>query len=111
MKPDPFVRTVLLLIAVFLGLIALRPLTTSQKVQAESEAAYSFYIEPGTTMLTSPDGSQNVIGKVVVDLRSGKIWGFPTLQPQPYPKVTTTGQPPLVSPIYLGRYDFGATAK
>ncbi len=111
MKPGPFVRTLLLLITVFLGLIALRPLVTPQNVRAESDGEHSFYIEPGTTMLTSPDGSQNVIGKVVVDLRNGKIWGFPTHRPEPYPRVENTNQPPVVSPIYLGRFDFGATTK
>ncbi len=111
MKPGLFVKTLLLLITAFLGLIALRPLVTPQKIQAASEAEHSFYIEPGTTMLTSPDGSQNVIGKVVVDLRNGKIWGFPTNRPEPYPRAANTAEPPAISPIYLGRYDFGAAAK
>jgi len=107
-KPDLFVKALLLLTTLFLGLIALRPLVTPPKVRAQSEANYRVYIEPGTTMLITPDGRQNVIGKVVVDLRNGKIWGFPTLSPEPYPKANVTGQPPVVSPIYLGRYDFGA---
>jgi hypothetical protein len=111
MKPNLFVKTLLFLITVFLGLIALRPLVAPQKAQAESEKKFDFYFEPGTTRLTSPDGSQNVIGKVVVDLRNGKIWGFPTLRPEPYPGATDTGQPPVVKPIYLGRYDFTATAR
>jgi hypothetical protein len=107
-KPDPFVKALLLLTTLFLGLIALRPLVTPPKVRAQSEANYRVYIEPGTTMLITPDGRQNVIGKVVVDLRNGKIWGFPTLRPEPYPRANVTGQPPVVSPIYLGRYNFGA---
>ena len=111
MKPGLFVSALLVLTTVFLGFIALRPLVTPQMVKAESEAEHDFYIEPGTTRLTSPDGSQNAIGKVVVDLRNGNIWGFPTNRPEPYPRAGSTAQPPVVSPIYLGRYDFGGMTK
>jgi hypothetical protein len=98
MKAEPFIRPLLFLITIFLGLIALGPLVTSQKVQAESEVSHSFYIEPGTTLLTSPDGRQNVIGKVVVDLTNGNVWGFPTNRPKPYPTTTVAGRPPVVPP-------------
>jgi hypothetical protein len=111
MKADLFVRTLLLLITVSLVLNALGPHVASQQAQTESEACRSFYIEPGTTMLVSPDGSHNVIGIVVVDLKNGKIWGFPTHGPHPYPKASVTGKPPVVSPIYLGRYNLDATTR
>lgn len=111
MKADLFMRTLLLLLTIFLGLIALEPLATSQKVQAESEMSHRFYIEPGTTLLTSPDGRQNVIGKVVVDLTNGNVWGFPTNWPKPYPTTTVAGKPPVVVPIYLGRFDLDATTR
>ena len=111
MKPDPLVRTLLLLVTVFLGLIALGPIIASQKVRAESEANHTYYIEPGTTTLTSPDGRRNVIGKVVIDLTNGKIWGFPTGRPDPYPSATVTGTPPVVSPIYLGGCALAATTR
>jgi len=39
-KPDPFVKALLLLTTLFLGLIALRPLVTPPKVRAQSEANY-----------------------------------------------------------------------
>jgi hypothetical protein len=89
MKRDPFVRIFLAAIAAFLGLIALRPLI------------------PET--VRTPDGSAQVIGKVVVDLRNGKVWGFPTLGPQPYPMDPTKTEPPVSHPVYLGQYDFAAT--
>jgi hypothetical protein len=111
MKADPFVKTLLLLITIFLGLSALGQIAASQKVRAESEMTHRFYIEPGTTLLTSPDGSQNVVGKVVVDLTTGKIWGFPTNAPRPYPTATVTGHTAVVTPIYLGRFDLEATAR
>ncbi len=111
MKPDPFVRTLLIVITVFLGLMALRPVVAPEKAQAESAQKFDFYIEPGTTMLRAPDSSRQVTGKVVVDLRSGKIWGFPTLGPQPYPTDAAKSEPPVSDPIYLGRYNFAATNK
>ena len=77
MKRDPFVRIFLAAIAAFLGLIALRQLIP-EKVEAQAHPKYDFYIEPGTTTVRTPDGSAQVIGKAVVDLRNGKVWGFPT---------------------------------
>ena len=108
MKRDPFVRIFLAAIAAFLGLIALRPLIP-EKVEAQAHPKYEFYIEPGTTTVRAPDGSTQVIGKVVVDLRNGKVWGFPTLGPQPYPMDPTKTEPPVSHPVYLGQYDFSAT--
>ena len=110
MKPDSLVRTLLIVIAVFLGLIVLRPQGV-EKVQAQSLQKFDVYIEPGTTMLRTPDSSQQVLGKVVVDLRNGKVWGFPTLGSQPYPMDPTKSVPPVSHPIYLGQYDFAATAR
>jgi len=108
MKRDPFVRFFLLVITASLGLIVLRPLIP-EKVEAQAHPKYDFYIEPGTTTVRAPDGSVQVIGKVVVDLRNGKVWGFPTIGPQPYPMDTTKPEPPVSHPIYLGQYDFPAT--
>jgi hypothetical protein len=107
MKPDHVVRTLLIIIAAFLGLIALRPLA-EEKTQADSAQGFHFYIEPGTTTLRAPDNSRQVMGKVVVDLRTGKVWGFPTLGSQPYPMDVTKAEPPVSRPIYLGQYDFAA---
>jgi hypothetical protein len=77
-------------------------------VQAQTTGVYPVYIEPGTRMLRAPDGSTRVFGKVVVDLRGGGIWGFPTLADSPYPIDTTSPQPPVSKPIYLGQFDFAA---
>jgi hypothetical protein len=107
MKPDTFVRTLLLVIAVLLGVLVLRPLA-QQKAQAQALQNYNLYIEPGTTMVRSPDATLQVQGKVVVDLRNGKAWGFPTLGSQPYPMDTTRPEPPVSHPIYLGQFDFAA---
>ena len=64
------------------------------------------YIEPLTTTLRKPDGTGQMEGKVVIDLRNGDIWGFPTLTSAPYPVDTTNTKPPVSEPMYLGRFDF-----
>ncbi|HMK29158.1 MAG TPA: hypothetical protein VK473_05680 [Terriglobales bacterium] len=110
MTMDREVKTLLLVLSLFLGVIALRPLLAPQPVQAQADSS-SLYIEPGTTMLRSPDGSTQVMGKVVVDLKNGKVWGFPTLNNAPYPVDMTNPTPPVSKPIYLGRFDFAAMHK
>lgn len=106
-KTNLFDRLVLTLIALFLGLIAVRPFLTPQTVKAQAEN-HDFYIEPGTTMLHSPDKEQHLAGRVVVDLTTGKIWGFPTITDALYPLDPTKTTPPVSYPIYLGRFDFSA---
>jgi hypothetical protein len=101
-------KTILLLIVVLLSVIALRSYQTPQRVEAQSSGRYDFYIEPGTYMLRTPDGSRQVLGKVVVDMKSGDVWGFPTLSSDPYPVDVTKTVPPTSKPIYLGKYDFAA---
>lgn len=76
-------------------------------VQAQS-SNYPIYIEPGVTMLRAPDGSRQVLGKVVVDLRNGNVWGFPTTVQQPFPIDVTQQKPPTSTPFRLGRFDLSA---
>jgi len=64
MKRDPFVRIFLVVIAGFLGLIALRPLIPD-KVEAQAHPKYDFYIEPGTTTVRAPDGATLLAGAQV----------------------------------------------
>src|SRR6185295_17023877 len=73
---DWYGQCVLTLIAVLLAVIAMRAIASP--VVASAQSAYGYlYIEPRTTTLRNPDGSQQLQGKVVIDLRNGKIWGFP----------------------------------
>jgi hypothetical protein len=102
---DIFTRCALGLIALFLGIIALRPVARPEIVRAESDNSH-LYIEPGTTVLRKPDLTQQVEGKVVIDMRSGDIWGFPTLAGTPYPVDLTRAEAPVSAPIYLGKFDF-----
>jgi hypothetical protein len=63
-------------------------------------------------MLRAPDNGRQVLGKVVVDLRNGNIWGFPTLTQEPY-SIDATGkyQSTYITPFLLGKFDFAATNK
>lgn len=101
----------LIAIAACLVVLVCRPVATPTVVEAESGAPYPFYVEPGYVMLRSPDASQQVMGKVVIDMRNGKVWGFPTLGDSPYPIDITTKTPPTSRPIYLGKFAFGDTEK
>ena len=107
MKLDTFTKTALTAIALFLGAIALRPLLGPPASHAQGNGS-DLYIEPGVQTLRAPDGSRESLGKVVVDLRTGNIWGFPTGTGSPYPIVNTQSEPPTSRPFLLGRFDFAA---
>ena len=101
MKFDFVVKLPLLVIAVSLGAIAVHLYVAPPAVEAQSGLAHSLYFEPGTFTLRAPDASRSVLGKVAVDLRNGNIWGFPTLQTDPYPGLESI--PTLPSRILSGR--------
>lgn len=111
MKIDWLVKTLLFAAAVFLGTIALRPLLLPSPVRAQAHEIYPFYVEPGTVMLRAPDGSRQVYGRMVIDLRNGKIWGFPTMTQDPYPVDQMKSDAPTSRPFLLGKFAFGDTDK
>jgi hypothetical protein len=104
MKIDRVVRSLLLVIAVSLAAIALHPYIAPGAVMAQSGDAHDVYVEPGTAMLRAPDGSRQVLGKVVVDLRNGNVWGFPTLTQDPYPSNGAQTTPQTSHPFLLGKF-------
>ena len=83
MKVDWVVKGLLATIAISLGAIAVRPYLAPPVVSAQTGEVHPLYFEPGTFMLRAPDGSQQVYGKVAIDMRNGKIWGFPTFTQDP----------------------------
>jgi hypothetical protein len=112
MKSNSVTNLLLLVIAVLLFAIATRSLRAPEAVHAQAaDAPYPFYLEPGTYMLRAPDGSSQTYGKVVVDLRNGKIWGFPTLGPQPFPINMIDNKPQTSHPFALGKFAFEDTNK
>jgi hypothetical protein len=112
MRSNRLTHVMLMVIALSVGTIALRELRTPPTTQAQSSDIYPFYIERGTRMLRAPDNGRQVLGKVVVDLRNGNIWGFPTLTQEPYP-IDATGntKAPTSHPFLLGKLDFAVTNK
>lgn len=110
MRLSLFDRIALAVATVFLGIIALRPLMLPAEVHAET-AINHFYVEPGVHTLLSPDRSQLVQGKVMVDMSTGSIWGFPTAPDTPYPIEILKQQPATSSPIYLGKFDLAAARR
>jgi hypothetical protein len=110
-KKDTLTNALLGVIAVALIVIAARPYVSPAPVAAEQTPVHAFYIEPGVQMLRYPDGTGQVYGKVVVDLRSGKIWGFPTGTADPYPSYPLDSKPTVSKPFALGRFAFEDTEK
>jgi hypothetical protein len=106
MKKDSLTTLLLLLIAMALIAIAIRPYVAPETVQAQSGSAYPYYIEPGTQLLRSPDGTKQVYGRVIVDMRTGKIWGFPTIGQDVYPYNSVDPKPQTSHPFYLGKFAF-----
>ncbi len=104
MRVDWFAKTVLLAIAILLGVIAWRLEPTPPVVEAQFSEGRAVFVEPGVSMLRAPDGSRQVLGKVIVDLRNGNIWGFPTLTQDPYPSAGTNTTPPTSHPFLLGKF-------
>jgi hypothetical protein len=82
-----------------------------QPAQAESNQPYPLYIEPGTQMLRAPDGSKQVYGRVMIDMRTGKVWGFPTNSTDTYPTNALDSKPQVSHPFVLGRFAFEDTEK
>ena len=104
MKPDWFVKLLLSVIVVLLGTLVLRPFFQPAPVEAQSVDGRSFYVEPGYTMLRKADGSGSMYGKMMIDMRTGDIWGFLTLVEGPYPVDPGKSEPPHSRPIYLGKF-------
>lgn len=77
MRSDRSVKCLLLVIALLLGVIAVRPYVAPPAVSAQSAEPSPFFIEPGVTMLRAPDASRQVLGKVMIGYAQRKCLGVP----------------------------------
>jgi len=111
MNTDPHLKSILLLIALLLFVIAARPYLGPERVEAQSSEGNEFYIEPGTYMLRAPGGNRQGFGRVMVNRRTGDVWGFPTITSDPYPTDATKSEPPVSEPFYLGKFNFAAARR
>jgi hypothetical protein len=106
-RPYRFV-TLAVVAACAAGLLCDRVLRSPDVVHAQDQSAPWLYVEPGVTDIVTPDGNRRFLGKIAIDLRNGKVWALPTLQPAPYPRDHTTTTPPNVDPVFLGRYNLSS---
>lgn len=104
MKLDWFVRSALAAIVLLLVVLVVSPWSQPVPVQAQAADARELYVEPGYTMLRKPDGSGQMYGKMMIDMRTGDIWGFPTMIEGPYPVDPGKSEPPKSHPMYLGKF-------
>jgi hypothetical protein len=107
MAQDRYNKILLTAIALSLSVIAIRPYVNPSHTLAGVSPS-DLYIEPGVFMLRGPNGTGQQLGKVVVDLHTGKIWGFPTGTNAPYPVAVNRSELPKSSPILLGKFDLAA---
>lgn len=108
MPKDLYTKTLLTTIALSLAVIACRPLISPRPILAGASSP-DLYIEPGVFPLRAADASRSQVGKVVVDLRTGNVWGFPTSPDSPAPFSLLGGSGVTVSkPFLLGKFDLNA---
>jgi hypothetical protein len=107
MTRELYRNIILTLIAGLLFILALRP-TASVKAQ---EARGNWYVEPRSVLVPSEDGATKVSGKLMINLNTGDIWGFPTKSVLPYAVDPLGKTPPVVKPVYLGRFDLAAAQR
>jgi hypothetical protein len=111
MKLDGSFKLLLLVIALFLAVIAFRPVVEPRPVLAQDAAPYPFHIEPGTVTLRKPDGTQTW-GKIAIDMRNGNVWGFPMkAQNTPYPVYGPSDTTRISHPMYLGQMAFSEATR
>lgn len=99
------IRFILTALALLLAVLAIRLFESPAAVRAQSEG---LYIEPGYTIIRSPDGLTQLKGKIVINLNNRDVWGFPTLVDGPYPVDLAGNKPPVSKPIFLGTFDLSA---
>jgi hypothetical protein len=107
MRIDLYTKCVLTALVILLAVIAFR---NPMPVRAALDPS-NLWIEPGYTSLRAPNGEMQVQGKMVVNLATGDIFGFPTGTGGPYPVDPTSSTPPVSSAIYLGKFDFASMRK
>jgi hypothetical protein len=111
MKLDWFVKSLLVVIALLLGVVAFRPVMQPPAVLAQDGSPYPFHIEQGMVSLRKSDGSTSW-GKIAVDMRKGDVWGFPMqAQNTPFPVYGPSDSPKVSHPLYLGKLAFSEATR
>jgi hypothetical protein len=99
-----YMKAVLTVIALLLLVLVMRPAA----VRADNDSP-AFFVEPGTTPIRNLNGGIPGDGKVVINMTTGEVWGFPThAAGAPYPIDSLNERSPVSRPVYLGKFDFAA---
>ncbi len=101
-----YLKAVLTVIALLLAVLAMRP----APVHADSDSP-TYFVEPGTTPIRNLNGGIPGDGKIVINMSTGDVWGFPTHgagAPYPVDSLNLNDRPPVSRPVYLGKFDFTA---
>ena len=108
MQVDLYTKFVLTVIALLLGVLAIKPVVQPATVAAQP-ATRDLYVEPGVTTIRKPDGNSLGDGKVVWNMRTGEVWGFPTnVVNARYPVDVASHKPAVSNPTLLGQFDLAA---
>ncbi len=104
MRTDFYTKAMLTLIAVFLGILAFRPMMQPPATQAQTTTRALLHFDEKMSRIQVPDGSANLTGRVAIDLRTGNVYGFPT-DVAGYPRDVQNNRPAVSDPILLGRFN------
>lgn len=103
MKSTHYTNVVLTAIAVFLGVLALRPIIAPPVVTAANAVSYApLQFDESLRKIEYSKGS--VMGRIAIDLRNGNIYGFPS-DPLGYPRNPDKSELAVSDPILLGRFN------
>ena len=101
-----YLKAILTVIALLLAVLVMRP----APVRADNDSP-TYFVEPGTTPIRGLNGGVPSDGKVVINMTTGEVWGFPTHgagAPYPIDVLNLNDWPPVSRPVYLGKFDFAA---
>jgi len=103
MRPDVYLKLVLTVIAIFLGIVAFRPVFAPAAAHAASTArCASIQFSEGVYEFESKNGGMT--GRVAINLRTGNVYGFPT-DGNVYPRNPAKGDTVVSDPVLLGRFN------
>jgi hypothetical protein len=101
-----YTKAMLTVIALLLAVLVMRP----APVHADTDSPV-YFVEPGTSPIRNLNGGVPGDGKIVINMSTGEVWGFPTHAagaPYPIDSLNLNDRPPVSRPVYLGKFDFAA---
>ncbi|HVP49127.1 MAG TPA: hypothetical protein VMT32_21185 [Bryobacteraceae bacterium] len=103
MRTDVYTKILLTAIAIFLGIVALRPLLAPENARAESRTTFApLQFSESVNEFDSKNG--RMVGRLAIDLRTGNVYGFPT-DGNFYPRNPLKEGIVVSEPVLLGRFN------